>query len=92
MKLIINKNSSSRLFISAVGMPPTCTDKHAVKDRSGREAHHSRELDERGKLKATSYLGIIRVVVIYIVEELRRHHHAAVHKVSKKWSVAQGWW
>ena len=26
VKLIMNKNSNSRLFISAVGMPPTCSD------------------------------------------------------------------
>ena len=63
---------------------------HSLGPLSGRDAHHSRELGEKGHTKASSYLGIIRVVVIYIVEELRRHHHAAVHKVSQKWSVVQG--
>ena len=68
VKLIINRNSSSRLFISAVGMPPTCETSRA----------RCRECRGNATSAESAHLCIVSVVVVDVVKKLCSHHDAAL--------------
>jgi len=65
----MKRNSNSRLFISAVGIPPTFTSPSII--------HVVLSNSPCALLSEGTYLRIVCVVIVNVVEELRSDHHTA---------------